>query len=84
MYRLWHSDSIESMLIHAHVHVYMYIHVCACVSSMSNSNDINNFFFYCRILTSQFPPALTEKIALVGGGAIPLDQHSILEGKHMS
>ena len=29
---------------------------------------------------SQFPPALTEKIALVGGGAIPLDQHSILEG----
>ena len=32
-----------------------------------------------RILTSQFPPALTEKIAVVGGGAIALDQCSILE-----
>ena len=45
-----------------------------------NCSKIYQYFVSCRILTSQFPPALTEKIAVVGGGAIPLDQCSILEG----
>ena len=34
-----------------------------------------------RILCSQFPPAITEKLLLVGANGVDLNRKSILEGK---
>lgn len=58
----------------------MYVHDTVVLESLYSEVMCQ---FFRRILTSQFPPALTEKIAVVGGGAIPLDQYSILEGEYI-
>ena len=66
------------------------MHACVCVRDESSviASDVltkvlllslNN---YISLVMSQFPPEITEKLTVIGGGGISLDRRTVLAGMY--